>query len=94
MSELTLGEQRQAVLLDGQPLEGVVNFKYLAWMFIASGQGTEEVKNSINLAHSVFSRLQSCLRSRREILCNKKAMVYEAVVPHAVCFRRGAEIAY
>ncbi len=72
LSALIPGEQRQAVLLDGEPLEDVYKFKYLGSMFVANGQGTEEVRNRINLARSAFSRLQSCLWSRREIsLCTK-----------------------
>ncbi len=50
------GEQRQAVLLDGEPLEDVEKFKYLGSMFVANGQGTEEIRSRINLARSAFSR--------------------------------------
>ncbi len=72
MSALIPGEQRQAVLLDGEPLEDVGKFKYLSLMFVANGQGTEEIRRSINLARSAFSRLQFCLWSWREIsLCTK-----------------------
>ncbi len=42
MSALIPGEQRQAVLLDGEPLEDVDKFKYLGSMFVANGQGTEQ----------------------------------------------------
>ncbi len=48
-------QQRQAVLLDGEPLEDVDNFKHLGLMFITSGQDTEEIKNRINLARAAFS---------------------------------------
>ncbi len=34
MSALIPGEQRQAVLLDGEPLEVVDKFKYLGSMFV------------------------------------------------------------
>ncbi len=49
-------------------------------MFVANGQGTEEIRSRINLALSAFSRLQSCLWSRREILLRKKGRVYQALV--------------
>ncbi len=65
------GEQRQAGLLDG-----VDKFKY----FIASDQGTEEIRSRINLARSAFSRLQPCLWSRREMSLRTKGRVYQAVV--------------
>ncbi len=56
MSPLIPGEQRQAVLLDGEHLEDVGKFKYLGSMFIANDQGTEEIRSRINLARSAFSR--------------------------------------
>ncbi len=59
MSALIPGEQRQAVLLDGEPLEDMDKFKYLGAMFVANSQGTEEKRSRINLARSAFSRLQS-----------------------------------
>ncbi len=61
MSALILGGQRQAVLLDGEPLEDVSKFKYLGSMFVANGQGAEDIRSRINLARSAFSGLQSCL---------------------------------
>ncbi len=61
MPALIPGEQRQAVLLDGEHLDGVDKFKYLSSMFFAIGQGTEEIISRINLARSAFPRLQSCL---------------------------------
>ncbi len=67
MSALIPGEQRQTALRDGEPLEDVDKFKYLGSMFIANGQGTEEIRRRINLVRSEFSRLQSCLWSRHEI---------------------------
>ncbi len=73
-------EQRQAVLLDGEPLEDVDKFKYLGSMFVPNGQGTEEIRSRINLARSAFSRIQSCLWSRREISLRTKGRVYQAVV--------------
>ncbi len=80
MSALIPGERRQAVPLDGEPLEDVDNFKYFGSMFVANGLGTEEVKGRIDLARCAFSRLQSCLWSRREISLSTKGMVYQAVV--------------
>ncbi len=80
MSTFNPGEQRQAVLLDGEPLEDVERFKYLGLMFVANGQGTEEIRSRINLARSAFSRLQSRLLSRREISLRTKGRVYQAVV--------------
>ncbi len=53
MSAFIAGEQRQAVLLDDEPVEGS--------MFNANGQGTEENRNRITHAHFAFFRLQSCL---------------------------------
>ncbi len=67
MPALIPGEQRQAVLLVGELLEDVEKFKYLGSMFIANGQGTEEIRRRINLARSALSRLQSYLWSRCEI---------------------------
>ncbi len=55
MSALVPDEQRQAVLLDGETLEDVEKFKYLGSMFVANGQGTEEIRSRINLARSAFS---------------------------------------
>ncbi len=46
------GEQRQAVLLDDEPLEDVDKFKYLGSIFIANGQGSYEMRSRINLARS------------------------------------------
>ncbi len=61
MPALIPGEQRKAVLLDGEPLEDFGKLKYLGSMFVAIGQGNEEISNKINLARSAFFRLQSCL---------------------------------
>ncbi len=80
MSALIPGEQRQAVLLDGEPLEDVKRFKYLGSMFVANGQGTVEIRSRINLARFAFSRLQSCLQSLREIALRTKGTVYQAAV--------------
>ncbi len=74
MSALIPGEQRQAVLVD------VDKFKYLGSMFVANGQGTEEIRSRINIARSAFSLLQSCLWSRREISLYTKGRVYQTVV--------------
>ncbi len=49
-------------------------------MFVANGQGTEEIRSRIDLARSAFSGLQSCLWSRREILLQTKGRVYQVVV--------------
>ncbi len=68
------GEQRQTVLLDGEPLGEVdKEFEYLGSMFIANGQGTEE--NGGKISPSAFSRLQSCLWSRRT-----KGRIYQPVI--------------
>ncbi len=79
-SALIPGEQRQAVPLDGEPLEDVDKFKYIGSMFVANGQGTEEIRSRINLARPAFSRLQSCLWSRREISLRTKGRVCQAEV--------------
>ncbi len=55
-------------------------------MFVANDQGTEEIRRRINLARSTFSRLQSCLWSRREISLRTKGRVYLAVV-HSILLR-------
>ncbi len=57
MSALIPVEQRQAVLLDGEPLEDVKKLKYLDSMFVANGQSTEEIRSRINIARSAFCRL-------------------------------------
>ncbi len=90
MSALVPDEQRQAVLLDGEPLEDVEKFKYLGSMFVANGQGTEEIRSRINLARSAFSSLQSCLWSRREISLRTKGRVYQTVVRSILLY--GCEI--
>ncbi len=43
MSTLIPGEQRRAVLIDGEPVKDVDKFMYLGSMFVANGQITEEV---------------------------------------------------
>ncbi len=50
MLALIPGEQRQTVLLDGEPLEDVDKVKYLGSMFVANGQGNEDIRSRINLA--------------------------------------------
>ncbi len=55
MSALIPGEQRQAVLLDGEPLEDVDKFKYLDSMFVANGQGSEEIRSRINVDCCILS---------------------------------------
>ncbi len=80
MSARIPGEQRQAVLLDGEPLQDVDKFKYLASVFVANEQGTEEVRSRIHLARSAFSRLQSGLWSQREIPLRRKGRVYQTEV--------------
>ncbi len=84
MSELIRGEQRLAVLLHGEPLEDVDKFEYLGSVFVANGQGTEEIRSRIYLARSAFSRLQSRLWSRHEITLRTKGRVYQAVV-RSIC---------
>ncbi len=61
-------------------MEDVDKFKYHGSMFVANGQGTEEIRSRINLARSAFSRLQSSLLSRREISLRTKGRVYQAGV--------------
>ncbi len=79
MSAFIGGKQRQAVLLDGEPIEDVDKFKYLGSMFITNSQDTEEIKCRIHLARLAFSRLQSCLCSRRKISLRTKSRVYRSV---------------
>ncbi len=55
MSTLIPGEQRRAVLIDGEPVKDVDNFMYLGSMFVANSQVTEEIRSSINLARSARS---------------------------------------
>ncbi len=73
-------EQRQAILLEGEPLEEVDEFKEIGSMFSTNGKVIEEVKSRVNLARSVFSSLPSCLWWRRKIPVNSKSRVYQAVV--------------
>ncbi len=56
------------------PWGDVDKLKSLGTMVVANGQGTEEIRNRIDLAHSAFSRLQLCFWSRR------KGRVYQAEV--------------
>ncbi len=63
MSTLIPGEQRRAVLIDGEPVKDVDKLMCLGSMFVANGQATEEIRTSINLARSAFSLwswLDSC----------------------------------
>ncbi len=76
MSALIPGEQRQALLLDGEHLEDVAKLKCLGSMFVANGQSTEAIRSRINLARAAFSRLQSCLSSRREISLRTEGRVF------------------
>ncbi len=55
MSALIPGEQRQAVLLDGEPLEDVDKFKCLDSMFVANSQVTEEIRSRIDFASAFDS---------------------------------------
>ncbi len=71
MSALIPGEQRQTVLLDGEPLDDVDKFKYLGSMFVANGQGTEEIRSRINPGSSALNLTQrlrdmACTSSRRK----------------------------
>ncbi len=50
MTVLITGEQRQAILLDGDPLGDVNKFKCLRSVLITNGHGTEEIGSRINLA--------------------------------------------
>ncbi len=68
------------ILLDGESLEDVDKFKYLGSLFVANGQGTEEIRSRIFPARCSFCRIQSCLLSRREISVRTKGRVYQAVV--------------
>ncbi len=61
MSALIPGTQRQVGLLDDEPSRSVDKFKYVNSMFVANGQGSEEIRSRINLHRSTFSRQQSCL---------------------------------
>ncbi len=61
MSALNPTDQRQAIFLDGEPLEDVDKFRYLGPKVIANGQSTEEIRSRVNLARSTFSLQQSCL---------------------------------
>ncbi len=56
MSTLIPGEQRQAVLLNGEPLEDVDKFKYLGSMFVSNSQGPETFRSRNSLALSAISR--------------------------------------
>ncbi len=52
MSALIPGEQFQAVLLEGEPLEDVEVFKYLGSMFVTNSHGPEEIRSWINIIRS------------------------------------------
>ncbi len=58
MSALIPSRQRKAVLLDNKPLEDVDKLEYIRSIFVANGQGTEEIRTCINFARSASSRLQ------------------------------------
>ncbi len=59
-------------------------------MFVVHGQGTEKIKSRINLAHSAFSRLQSCLWTWLEIALRGRVRVYQAVVRWILLYDCGA----
>ncbi len=63
MAALIAGEQREAVLLEGEPLEDVDKFKYLGSMFVANAQGTEKIKST----RFAFGSLKFCLWLRRGV---------------------------
>ncbi len=75
-------KQRQAILLDGEPLDKFDQF--LNSVIIAKDQGTEEIKSKIDLARFAFSHLQSWLR--RGISLPTKGRVYRAVVRSIVLY--------
>ncbi len=60
-SAIIPGEQRQAFLSNGEPLEEVDKFKCPISMFVAIVRGTEEIRSKITLTRPAFSPLQSCL---------------------------------
>ncbi len=61
------GEQHQADLIDGELLVVLDKIKFLGYMYIVNSQGTKGISNMINLAQSIFYRLQPCVRSLHEI---------------------------
>ncbi len=73
MSVLIPGEQRQATLFDGEPLEDADKFKYLGSMLIANGQVIKKDRSRIILDRSAFSRLQPCLWLLLEISLRTKS---------------------
>ncbi len=76
---LIYGEQHQAILLNGEPVENVDKFKYVGSMSVANGQCTEG-RGRTSSACAAFSRLQPCLWPQREIPLRKKGRVYQATV--------------
>ncbi len=48
MSAFIPNDQRQEVLLDGEPLEDVDKFKYLGSTFVANSQGTEDTTEDLS----------------------------------------------
>ncbi len=73
MSAVIPGEQRQAVLLDGEPLEDVEKFKSLFMMFVANGQGTEEIRSRVALARSAFLACNSVFGRGVKYRCVERA---------------------
>ncbi len=85
ISALIPGEQRQAVRLDGEPLEDVDKFKYLGHMCSANDQGTEgHKKQNYSGSFRILSPENTCLWQRRAIWLRTKGRVYQAVVRYTV----------
>ncbi len=64
----------------GVLLDDIESFKYLGSSFAAPGQAKDEISGRIGLARSAFTRLNSALRSRREISLKTDGRIFEALV--------------
>ncbi len=65
LSALIPGEQRQTVLLDGEPLEDIDKLKSFGPTFIANSQGTKVLRSRIKLVLSALLRLEPEVKTRK-----------------------------
>ena len=68
------------VALNGNQIEDVQSFKYLASMVNPAGESSEEIQSRISSAWSVFLQLRKYLWKRSELSLRTKLRVYEAMV--------------
>jgi hypothetical protein len=69
-----------AIIINGEEIEEVDNFKYLGSTILPNGQSANEIPNRIDAARKVFFQLRKSLWNRREIRLDTKIKVFKATV--------------